>query len=255
VEGDIGDLPGGALQGVDMVVHLVGILQEAPGVSFHEVHVLGTEALLREARKAGVRHFFFQSALGAHPGSDTRYLKTKALAEEAVKASGLPFTIFRPSLLIGPWDGFSLRVIELIRSMPVVPVPGSGRARLQPLYIQDWVRCFLKVLKEGPKNKTYELGGPEQLSYNRILELYMQALGLKKPLLHIPMGLATLGLPLGRLARAAGLKVPQATLEQLRLLQRDNVCAPDAVRRHFGFQPLGLKEALRRFISPPAQDR
>ncbi|HSQ78149.1 MAG TPA: NAD(P)H-binding protein, partial [Nitrospirota bacterium] len=108
-----------AVVGVERVIHLVGIIQEAPGVTFKSVHVEGTRSLVEAARKAGVRHFFYQSALGVRPGAKSEYHKTKWQAEELVRASGIPYTILRPSLIYGPGDQFTLRLAEIIRQSPV----------------------------------------------------------------------------------------------------------------------------------------
>ena len=98
----------GALDGVDFVIHLVGIIEEKGSATFlKSVHVDGTKNLIAEAKRAGAKHFFYQSALGADKSSWSGYLRTKAEAEEIVASSGIPFTIFRPSLIIGKWDGFT----------------------------------------------------------------------------------------------------------------------------------------------------
>jgi NADH dehydrogenase len=247
----------GKLDNCDTVVHLVGIIEEEKGLSFDRVHVYGTENLVDEAKKAKVKHFFYQSALGALPSSWSRYLKTKAEAEEIVRKSGIPYTIFRPSLIVGDGDGFTSKLKELIASSPVVPVPGDGKAKFQPLYVGDWVKCFLKLFSSpSPVDRAvspvYELGGPEHLTYNEILSLLMEATGAHKAIVHIPLELVKLGLPLVRVFQGMlgmlGKKIPSVSREQLRLLEIDNICDTDAVERHFGFVPVRYKEALRLFI-------
>ncbi len=257
--GDITDRESlkGKLDNCDTVVHLVGIIEEKEGLSFERVHVSGTENLVDEAKKAKVKHFFYQSALGALPSSWSRYLKTKAEAEEIVRTSGIPFTIFRPSLVVGNGDGFTLMLKELIASSPVVPVPGDGKAKFQPLYIGDWVKCFIKLFSSPSPvvrdaSPVYELGGPEHLTYNELLSLLMEAMGTHKPIVHVPMEMVKLGLPLSRvfqgMAGILGKKIPSVTGEQLRLLETDNICDTDAVERNFGFVPLRYNEALKLFI-------
>ena len=128
VPGDIADKTTieKAVEGIERVVHLVGIIQEAAGVTFRTVHVEGTRNMVEAARKAGVLHFFHQSALGTRPGAKSEYHRTKWEAEELVRKSGIPFTILRPSLIYGPGDGFTSRLSEVIRRAPVMPVIGSG---------------------------------------------------------------------------------------------------------------------------------
>lgn len=234
-----------ALKGVDTVVHLVGIMEGSPQ-EFKRIHVQGTENLLDEALKAGVKLFFYQSALGASLKGDTPYEKTKAMAEELVISSGIPYIIFRPSLIIGRWDGFTKRLVDLIKALPVIPVPGSGRARFQPIYIEDWIRAFLiAVIEKKEKNKLYEFGGPQYLTYNEIITTLMEAMGVKKPLIHIPHWLIKTGLPAGRLMKKLGADIPLPTLDQLNLLRKDNITDPDSIKKHFGFEPLSYREAMR----------
>jgi NADH dehydrogenase len=257
--GDITDRESlkGKLDNCDTVVHLVGIIEEKEGLSFERVHVDGTENLVAEAKKAKIRHFFYQSSLGASPSSWSRYLKTKAKAEEIVRTSGIPYTTFRPSLIVGDWDKFTLKLKDLIASSPVVPVPGDGKAKFQPLYVGDWVKCFLKLFSSPSPvirdaSPLYELGGPEHLTYNELLSLLMEAMGASKPIVHFPMEMVKLGLSLSRgFQRVAGMlgkKIPSVTGEQLRLLETDNICDRAAVERHFGFVPVRYKEALKLFI-------
>lgn len=247
----------GVLTGVETVVHLVGIIEEKGEMTFQRVHVEGTKNLVDEAKKAGVRHFFYQSALGASLESDASYQRTKAEAEEIVKNSGIPYTIFRPSLVIGENDGFTEKLKELVRLGPFVPVPGTGEARFQPLYVGDWVRCFLSILGSTESiGKTYEFGGPEHLTYNELILQLMEVMGVKKPLIHFPLSLAKAGIPLigigNRIGRIIGKKIPTVTAEQLMLLGRDNICDLDSVKRFFGFEPLRYKEALKMFIKGDA---
>ncbi len=255
VPGEISDAVAmrNALEGVETVVHLVGIIEEKKGATFQAIHVHGTETLVREAQGAEVGHFIYQSALGADAHSRFAYLRTKGEAEAIVADSGMPYTIFKPSLIIGPKDGFTERMKQLLSVGPVVPVPGDGKARFQPLYIDDWVRCFQQCLEpEFPRNRTFELGGPEQLSYNEILRELMAVLGMDKPIVHMPMGLTRLSLPfmgvVQSLAAALGREVPAVTGELLSLLSVDNICALDSVERVFGFSPMRFSDALRKFL-------
>lgn len=233
------------LQAGDSVIHLVGIIEERGSATFQSIHVEGTRNLIAEAKRAGVRHFFYQSALGADAGSWSGYLRTKAAAEEIVKASGLPCTIFRPSLIIGPWDGFTKKMMALIRMSPVLPIPGEGRAKFQPIYIKDWLACIDKVLASpGDYPSTYDIGGPEQLAYRQIVAHLAEALNRSRPMISVPMGLMKLSSSI----LGAVLRNPPVTLDQLRLLEQDNICDPDAVERHFGFRPMRYVDALREFI-------
>lgn len=257
--GDITDRESlnGRLDGCDIVVHLVGIIEEKREMTFERVHVEGTKNLIDEAKKANVKHIFYQSALGASVNSWARYYKTKAEAEEIVRTSGIPYTIFRPSLVIGDKDGFTEKLKELVRLGPIVPVPGDGKAKFQPIYVGDWVKCFMTLFSNGSRitvhgSRIYEFGGPEHLTYNEIIIQFMEAVGINKPLIHLPLELVELSLPLSGIFRKIGSllgkKIPTVTSEQLSLLQLDNICDTKSVENHFGFKPITYMEALKKFI-------
>ena len=236
----------GALDGVDFVIHLVGIIEEKGSATFQKVHVDGTRNLIAEAKRAGVKRFFYQSALGADKSSWSGYLRTKAEAEEIVEKSGIPFTIFRPSLIIGKWDGFTKKLKDLIRISPVIPIPGDGKSRLQPIYIGDWVRCMLKALASPDSFRgIFELGGPQHLTYNEIVSTLADAMKVKKTVVHIPIGIMKFG------AAVAEKTIPfmPVSSEQLKLLEIDNICDIDSVEKNFGFKPLRYKDALKEFIN------
>ena len=262
VAGDITDRESlrGTLGGCAIAVHLVGIIKETGSATFEKVHVEGTANLVEEAKRAGVGHFFYQSALGASPASRSRYLKTKAEAEEIVKAGGIPYTIFRPSLIVGSGDGFTESLRELVDIGPFVPVPGDGNAKFQPMYVKDWVKCFMALFcpsRDEPdgrhpgESRTYEIGGPERLTYNEILSQFMKSAGISKPVQHIPVGMIRLGLPFSGIAKVIGgmlgKNIPLVTSGQLDLLQSDNTCDEASVEKGFGFAPITYAEALKLF--------
>lgn len=229
----------------DIVIHLVGIIEEKGSSTFHAVHVEGTRNLVEEARQARARHFFYQSALGADETSWSGYFRTKAEAEEIVKKSGIPYTIFRPSLIIGPWDGFTKKMMDMLKFSPVVPLPGDGRAKFQPISIKDWLACISRVVDDPEAfSGTFDIGGPEHLSYRQIVEELSRAAGYRKPTFSIPMGF--MKLTTSMLERF--LPSPPVTSDQLRLLEQDNICAVDSVERQFGFIPMKFADTLQEFI-------
>ncbi|MBA4374535.1 MAG: complex I NDUFA9 subunit family protein [Thermodesulfovibrio sp.] len=234
----------GILNPEDMVIHLVGIILEQGGSTFQRVHVEGTRNLVSEAKRAGVSHFFYQSALGADLKGITPYLRTKAEAEEILKASGLSYTIFRPSLIIGPWDGFTKKMLEMIKISPLTPIPGDGTSRFQPLYIKDWLKCIMRVIETPDAYPgVYELGGPQQLSYSEIVQLMTESSGRARIKVNIPMGLMKIAASL-----ASILPSPPVTLDQLLMLEQDNITGIDTIEKKFGFTPMALKQALSEFI-------
>jgi len=238
-----------AAQGCERVVHLVGIIQETAGATFQDVHVEGTRNIIGAAQKAGVRHFFYQSALGTRPGAKSTYHKTKWEAEEIVRHSGMPFTILRPSLIFGPGDQFTLKLSEVIRLSPVLPIIGSGKSKVQPIFIDDVVSCIVKaVTSESFLNEMFEIGGPEQLTYEEVNIAIAEVMGIRRPLLHLPLRFlkTTAGL------LDAVLPNPPVTYDQLIMLQEDNICSMRDIHDAFGIEPIKFREGLSKFIRKTA---
>jgi NADH dehydrogenase len=236
----------GALKGIDLVIHLVGIIEEKGSATFQGVHVEGTKNLVKEAKRSGVKHFFYQSALGADKDSWSGYLRTKAEAEDIVRQSDIPYTIFRPSLIIGQWDGFTKKLVNLIKTSPVIPIPGDGKSKFQPVYINDWVKCMIKTIASPESFRgIFEIGGPDHLTYNEIIGTLAEALKVKKPIIHMPMGL----MKFSTLIAEKTIPILPVTHDQLRLLETDNICEIDTVQRSFGFKPMRFADALREFVN------
>jgi len=249
VKGDISDAASleKAATDVERVIHLVGIIQEAPGATFEGVHVVGTRNILEASKKNGVRHVFYQSALGTRPNAKSEYHKTKWAAEELVRASEIPYTILRPSLIYGAGDQFTLRLSEMIRLSPLLPVIGSGRSKVQPIFIDDVATCILKaVTSDCCLNEIYEIGGPDQLSYEEITIAIAEAMGVKRPTLHLPLFF------MKSMAKVFEAVLPKApvTADQLIMLQEDTVCSMHDIRDVFGIEPIGFREGLKKFIRP-----
>jgi NADH dehydrogenase len=251
VPGDISDRASleAAAAGIERVIHLVGIIQEAPGATFQSVHVDGTRNLLDASKKAGVRHVMYQSALGTRPNAKSRYHQTKWEAEELVSKCGIPFTILRPSLIYGPGDQFTLRLAEMIRLSPFLPVIGSGRSRIQPIFIDDVVECIRKIVtSDSYLNESYKIGGPEELTYEKVTKAIAGALGVDRPVVHMPLFFMR---TMAKVAETV-LPKPPVTTDQLIMLQEDNVCSPHDIREVFGVEPVRFKEGLQRFFGKVA---
>jgi len=247
VPGDIADISSleAAATGVERVIHLVGIIQEGRGFTFRSVHVDGTKNVLAAAQKAGVRQFFFQSALGSRPNARSGYHKTKWEAEELVRKCGVPYTVLRPSLIYGPGDLFTIRLSEMMRLSPVLPVIGSGRSKVQPIFIEDVSACIVKaVTSDAFLGREYEIGGPEQLTYEEVTRAIADAMGIKRPVLHLPMLFMR---TMARVAEAA-LPKPPVTTDQLVMLLEDNVCDVKNIREFFGVEPVRFRDGLKTFI-------
>lgn len=246
-EGDISDPTSleAAMQGCDRVIHLVGIIQEGRGFTFRSVHAEGTRNVLAAAKKAGVRQFFLQSALGTREDARSEYHRTKWEAEKLVQASGLPYTILRPSLIYGPGDQFTLRLADTIRLSPVLPVIGSGRSKIQPIFIDDVTACIARaVTNDAFLNAVFEIGGPEQLTYEEVTKAIAASLGVKRPTVHMPMFFMR---TMAKVAETV-LPKPPVTTDQLIMLQEDNVCSMRDIREVFGIEPIRFRDGLSKFL-------
>jgi uncharacterized protein YbjT (DUF2867 family) len=229
-----------AMAGVDKVAHLVAVIAEKGAQRFDAVIRGGTANVISEAEKAGVKKLVYVSAIGAAPDPKFPYWHAKWQAEQALTASSLNYTILRPSLVFGPEDDFFNRLERLVRRTPVVPVAGNGKTRFQPIWVEDVVSCVVACLAEGVHDREIvEIGGPEYYSYDEIIDLIRQKLGLRRPKVHIPLWLMR---PVARVLQAI-LPSPPVTTDQLVMLAKDNITELDAVPKAFGFTPTSFREA------------
>lgn len=248
IEGDIHvshSLASGAA-GCDAVIHLVGIIFEGPGAAtFEQVHVEGTRNMILAADAAGIRRFIHMSALGTRSGAAAAYHRTKWDAEEIVRTSGLDYTIFRPSIIYGPGGDFIDMLMKQIRLMPVVPVIGNGRYRMQPIAVDDVAACFSASLKTATAvNKIYEIGGPEALSYNEMIDILFRVMGKRRVKAHVPVALVR---PVAWFSKKVMPK-PLLTGDQLEMLLADNVCDITAMRNELDVEPVSFAEGLREVM-------
>ncbi len=226
---------------MEAVIHLAAIIRERRGATFHQVNYLGTRELVAAARAAGVRRFLYMSNVGARPDPAFPFLRSKWLAEEEVKASGLACTIFRASVIFGQGDEFITTLARLIGRLPLVPVIGSGHTRFQPVWVRDVAACIAAALDDPASvDQTIPLGGPEHLSYEQILDTIMQVLWLRRAKMHIAAGLMR---PVVWLMERL-LSHPPLTSAQLAMLKMDNITELDAISSRFGFEPTPLREGI-----------
>jgi uncharacterized protein YbjT (DUF2867 family) len=193
--GDLADPPSfrNALRGVKTVVHLAATIRDQPAGSIEELNGIATWRLVQAAERAGVERFVFFSALGATSHDRTRFLRAKALAEQAVRNSELPHQIFAPSIVYAPGDRF-LSMLERMAWLPVVPVSGRGEARYQPIWADDVAACVVNALARDERTAFYELAGPETLTHTDIVRLAVEATGRHRPLVHVPTPIVSRGL-------------------------------------------------------------
>lgn len=181
------------------------------------------------------------SANGARPDSEIDYQRTKWEAEEAVRKSGLEWTIFRPSLIFGPGGEFIEMLGDLVRRLPIVPVFGDGQYRIQLVAVEQVAETYVKALdKSAAINETYLLGGAKSYTYDEILDLVGQALGKEKVRkFHQPISLVK---PLvGMLDRFDRFPI---TKDQLAMLLEGNECDQEPWARAFGIDPIAFAEGV-----------
>ncbi len=246
-EGDMTDLASlrSALAGVDTVVHLAAIRQGRPE-QFQRVMVDGTRNLLAEAAERGVRRFVHMSALGT--SEETKdlvpYYGAKWQTEQDVKASGIPYVIFRPSFIFGPDGGILPTFAKLARLTPVTPIIGSGRQRIQPIWADDVGAYFTQAVdSEAAVNRLFELGGPDAVTWNEFWGRLKRARGMRRPSVHVPVALMRINALVTE--RLPG-NIP-LTRDLLKMLEAgDNVVTDTSAVEVFRIPLVPLDEQLRR---------
>lgn len=246
-----------------VILHLVGIIAEVrgKGQTFQGIHVEGTRNLLAAARSVwdqaegdgsngSQHHVLYMSAQGASETAKSEYARTKAEAEHLVHESGIPSTIFRPSIVLGKSAEFLKQMEGLIRRpplsplpLPFVPIPGNGKNLFQPVHVDDLVDAVLASLTSAEaRGTTFEIGGADAVTFDELINAIQARIGTRKPLLHAPMPLMFAAAS----AMEALMPHPPITVDQLYMLGLDNVCDNTAVRQVLGVAPISFAETLAR---------
>jgi uncharacterized protein YbjT (DUF2867 family) len=244
VAGDVTE-PGSlkaAFEGCTRVVHLVAIIQGRPD-DFHRVMTVGTQNVVAAAKAAGVERFVLMSALGTSDPPSVPYYAAKLAEEREVIASGIEYTIFRPSFIFGPGGGALATFMRQVKLSPVVTVIGSGRQRSQPIWRDDVAAYFARAI-DDPRaaNRLFELGGPDTVNWDELYLLIAKVLGKRRKLLHIPAGVARTGARLTERIPGAPLSVDQVTMIE----GADNVVSNSDAVDTFSLPLVPLEEQIRR---------
>lgn len=233
-----------AMQGVETLVHSAFItadIKEGRGISYQGVNVEGTRNVVEAAKRAGVKKIVVVSGLGTRPDKPGSYMQGRYQAEQAVKESGLAWSIIQPSVQFGEQAAFFKGLADLIRSAPVVPTIGTSQRKFQPIWVEDVAQCLIQQIHEEKRNgKTYIVGGPEQFTYAEILDLLANTMGKKRLKAPLPLPLAYLGAAMMQ----AVLPKPPITTAALTLFTFEQTTDLDAVERDFGFAPLSWRTYL-----------
>ena len=237
------------LAGAGAVVHLVGIIEQLGRQTFERVHVQGTRAMILAAREAGVQRFVHMSALGARaePGA-TAYHRTKAAAEELVRAGGFSHAILRPSIVAAPGNAALALMVRMLRFAPVVPVIGDGLYRLQPVDADDVAEAFALAVEQPAISGTFEIAGPEPLTYHQVLDALEAGLGVRRQRVRVPAGLVRLSAMVGTLVPMVNPISPA----QLQMLLEGSTTDRNALPTVFGITPRAFGDAARAITAPYA---
>ncbi len=236
-----------AAAGCDAVIHLVGIIREFPGkgVTFEQVHVQATKNVVNAAIAAGARRYLHMSALGARPQPADPYHVTNWQADEFVVNSGLAYTIFRPSVIYGPGDQSINLFARQIKRLPFFPIVGDGTYQLQPAPVWTVAAAFaLALTLPHTENKIYDVGGPEPLTFNDLIDTIAQVLNRKVAKVHQPIWCMQIAASMcGRF------KWFPLTSGQLRMLLEGSTCDPGAFYQDFDLSPISFKDGLSKYLT------
>ncbi len=223
-----------AAQGVDHIVSLVAVRRNRPQ-SFLEVNVDGPRIMGEAAKAAGVKSVLLVSAIGARLDANYKYMTSRWMGEQELAKTGVSGTVLRFSLVLAEEGGILNEFERRANSGPFFIIPGSGQAQIQPILREEAARCVIEAI-EKPEllGKIVELGGPEVVTYETMVDWFIQARGIRKPKLKLPLLLLT---PSAAVMEAL-LTNPIFTTDEINTIQMPNVAdGIDSVSVRFGWRP------------------
>ena len=231
-----------SMKGVDIVFHLAGAEALGRRAQLTDVDISGTRAVLWAAAEAKVARFVYLSHLGADRASAYPLLKAKGIAEHAVRASGLPYTVFRSALAYGEGDHFTNNLAVLLKRSPYfLMLPDGGKSLLQPIWVEDLATVMTWALDmDETLNQTIEVGGPEYLSFRQVTDLISQALGIKRQYMDVSPVF------LNRLTEFLEILNPNfpTSVFWLDYFAADRITAADVLPRIFNLLPAKMSQRL-----------
>ncbi|PHQ71566.1 MAG: complex I NDUFA9 subunit family protein [Sneathiella sp.] len=209
-----------AVEGADIVINLVGILYEGGAQNFGTIHVDAAERIAAAAKAAGASQLIHMSALGADKLHAAGYARSKAVGEELAAKEFPGATILRPSVVFGRDDDFFNRFALMVTLTPVFPIADGGRAKMQPVWIEDLTDAIVRILESSAhQGKTWELTGPDAYSFHDLMQMVLDYTGRKCLLLPVPAALMSLMAVFMNMVPGR----PQLTPDQVKLLKTDNI--------------------------------
>jgi uncharacterized protein YbjT (DUF2867 family) len=241
-----------AIEGSQAVINAAGIAFERGRQRYKAVHAAGARTIAEAARAAGVERLVHVSGIGADSrSSKNRYVQSKVEAEDAVVAAFESATILRPSVVFGPDDVMFNRLARIASKAPFMPVVGSGRAKVQPVFVADVAAAAVAVLARPDTAKSvFELGGPRVYTYRELAALTLREIDRDKPIIGVPAGLMKIAAFFAEFPTILG-RTPQITRDQVDLLTHDNVVRPGAK----SLATLGIVPTAAEVILPTYLDR
>jgi NADH dehydrogenase len=235
-----------AAEGADAIVNLVGILFPKGKQTFKAVQDEGARHVAEAARASGARALVHVSAIGADPHSPSIYARSKAEGESAVREAFPQAVILRPSVVFGPEDDFFNRFAKLARMLPALPLFGGGKTRLQPVFAGDVAKAVVAGLSgQAEAPALYELGGPEILSLKDVMQRVLDYTMRKRLLVPVPFWFAKV-----QGAFLQWLPNPPLTIDQVRLLEKDNVVSEAAKHGGRTLEGLGIEPVAIASVVP-----
>jgi len=234
-----------AVAGADAVVNAVSAYVEKSGVTFEAIHEKGAEAMAREAAAAGVGRLVLISGIGADPESRSPYIRARGRGELAVRQAFPSATIVRPGAMFGPGDALFGTLAALVPLLPVLPLIGGGRSRLQPVYVEDVADAVTHALADSTTaGRTYELAGPKIYTLLELVRFALRLMGRRRLLLPIPFAVAVIQARLFEF-----LPSPPLTTSQVDLLKADSVASGTLPGfRELDIQPKTVEEVVPTYI-------
>ena len=239
----------GALQGAIVVINSVQfpnmpIENARKGWTFERVDFEGTRNLVEAAKQAGVKRFVYVSGVGAGPAAEKHWFRFKWQAEQYLATSGLEWSIVRPTWVFGPGDHSLNRLIGFARFLPFIPSFGDGLQAMQPVFIDDVGRVLADAaMKPEAANQMFELGGPEIMTMNDVLNTALEVMGKKRPIIHQPVAL---GKVIGRLA--AILPAPPLSVDAIDFITSPAVADTTHIERVLTPKLTPLRQGLETYL-------
>jgi uncharacterized protein YbjT (DUF2867 family) len=237
-----------AIAGADAVVNAVSAYVERGVETFEAVHVRGAEMVARGAAAAGVARLVLVSGIGADSESRSPYIRARGRGERAVRQEFPGATIVRPSVMFGPGDALFGTLADLARLLPILPLIGGGRTRLQPVYVEDVAEAVARMLADPvTASRTYETTGPDVYTLRELVEVTLRLIGRRRLLVPAPFAIAEV---LARLFEL--LPSPPLTTGQVDLLRMDSVTSGTLPGlQDLDIQPKGVEEVVPTYIGRP----